>query len=90
MANQQASKTQELIMNNREKINLNGVQEVLSYDNNIINLKTNYGFMEINGTDLKLSHLELTTNDIIIKGIINEIRYLEKEKGKNFFKKIFK
>lgn len=83
-------KKSNLILDNRKKITLTGVKEVISYDDTKIALSTNMGNLDIKGRGLKINKLDVQNGDIIIIGTINYMAYSEKELGKNKKENIFK
>ncbi|AGB40140.1 sporulation protein YabP [Halobacteroides halobius DSM 5150] len=84
------SKDQELSLFNREKLELNGVTDVQSYDEHEINLETNLGSLLIMGQELHIQHLDLENLKLIVEGHIIELRYDQGSKTKNLFQKLFK
>ena len=92
MAIKDENKFQNLILENREKLSISGVIDVLSFDDQIVILETELGMLTIKGEDLRINKLSIDTQDVIIEGNINSLSYSEKEKRKNtgFLNKIFK
>ena len=87
-----SSTVQNLILENREKLTISGVIDVLSFDDQIVILETELGMLTIKGDDLRINKLSLDTQDVIIEGNINTLTYSEKEEKKNgsLLGKIFK
>lgn len=83
---------QNLILENREKLSISAVLDVLSFDDQIVILETELGMLTIKGEDLRINKLSIDTGDVIIEGNINSLSYSEKEERKsgNFLGKIFK
>lgn len=84
---------QNVILENREKLSISGVLDVLSFDDQIVILETELGLLTVKGEDLRINKLSLDTSDVIIDGNINNLSYSEKdvqEKSGGFFNKIFK
>ena len=83
---------QNLILENREKLTISGVIDVLSFDDQIVILKTELGMLTIKGEDLRINKLSIDTQDVIIEGNINTLTYSDKEEKKNgsLLGKIFK
>ena len=92
MAIKDENKFQNLILENREKLSISGVIDVLSFDDQIVILETELGMLTIKCKDLKINKLSINTQDVIIEGNINSLSYSEKEERKNtgFLNKIFK
>jgi len=85
---------QNLILENREKLNITGILDVLSFDDQIIIVETTLGLLTIKGEDLKINKLNIETSDLIIEGLINNLAYSgnsdSPKKGGNLLGKIFK
>ena len=82
-----------LTLENRKKIILTGVQEVLTYNDEKISLITTKGNLDIKGSKLKINKLDVQNGDVIIDGTISSIIYNDKEAIKNkesFFNKLFR
>lgn len=86
------SAIQNLILENREKLSISGVLDVLSFDDQIVILETELGMLTIKGEDLRINKLSVDTGDVVIEGNINSVSYSEKEerKSSNLLGKIFK
>lgn len=83
---------QNLILENREKLSISGVLDVLSFDDQIVILETELGMLTIKGEDLRINKLSIDTQDVIIEGNIVSLTYSDKEERKsgNLLGKIFK
>ena len=86
---------QNLILENRGKLSVSGVNDVLSFDDQIIIVETSLGLLTIKGEDLKINKLNIETSDLIIEGLINSLAYSgnsdsPNRKGGNLLGKIFK
>lgn len=84
---------QNLVMQNREKITITGVNDVLSFDDQIVILETSLGLLTVKGENLRINKLSLDSEEVIIEGDINIVSYSEKEmekKTNSFIGKIFK
>lgn len=84
---------QNVILENREKLNVSGVLDVLSFDDQIIILETELGLLTVKGENLKIHKLSLDTSEVIVTGEIYNISYTDKDierKNSNVFSKIFK
>ena len=83
---------QNLILENREKLSISGVIDVLSFDDQIVILETELGMLTIKGEDLRINKRSIDTQDVIIEGNIVSLSYSDKEERKsgNLLGKIFK
>lgn len=85
---------QNIILENREKLNITGILDVLSFDDQIIIIETDLGLLTIKGENLKINKLSLDTSDFTVDGKIDSLSYSNSEstnkKSTNFLNKIFK
>ncbi|MTI46490.1 sporulation protein YabP [Sporosalibacterium faouarense] len=88
------SKNQNIILENREKLSISGVEHVDSFNENIIAVQTNRGLATIKGNSLNISKLNLDDGNVIIEGSIDSIIYSDrgssKSKGNGLLSKMFK
>lgn len=91
--NNKVNVIQNLILENREKLNISGVLDVLSFDDQLILLETELGLLTVKGEKLRVNKLNLDSEEVIVDGIIQSLVYSNSEMGKknsNIFSKIFK
>ena len=84
---------QNIILENREKLNVTGVVDVFSFDDQIIIVQTELGLLTIKGENLKINKLSLDTSDFVVDGNVASLNYTNSDvvkKGQNIFSKIFK
>ncbi|MFO7819948.1 MAG: sporulation protein YabP [Halanaerobacter sp.] len=84
------SEEQELKLSNRELLELSGVIEVMDFDETRVRLETNLGNLIITGSDLKMQHLDLDNEELIVEGKVSELKYDKVFKANSFFKRLFK
>ena len=70
---------QNLILENREKLNVSGVLDVLSFDDQIVIVETELGLLTVKGENLRINKLSLDTSEIVVEGEINSLGYSNKE-----------
>lgn len=76
---------------NRENLRVNGVLKMHSLDSNIFDFDTSLGRMKVEGKNLEMQSLDIDKGILVIKGYVNKIIYLDKQKEKeSFLGKIFK
>ena len=83
---------QNIVLENREKLSISGVLDVLSFDDQIIIVETELGLLTIKGEDLRINKLSIDTSETIVNGNIMQIAYSEntmEKKGEGIFSKIF-
>ncbi|SFC66922.1 sporulation protein YabP [Clostridium uliginosum] len=76
-------KNSSLSLENRQKLTLSGVVEVISFDSQKIDLTTILGNLSIKGEELKMNKLDVKNGDIIINGSIASMIYSGKETKKS-------
>ena len=84
---------QNIVLENREKLNITGVLDVLSFDDQIVILETELGLLTVKGENLRINKLSLDSSEVTIDGTIYQLAYSEKdsmEKNGGFLGKIFK
>lgn len=82
-----------LNLENRKKLTLSGVVEVMSFDEEKIELTTKLGNLTIKGEELKMNKLDVQNGDVIIIGNIASMVYNGKASKKNsesLLSKLFK
>ncbi|WP_070001074.1 sporulation protein YabP [Cellulosilyticum sp. I15G10I2] len=78
----------------RERLSITGVTDVFSFDEGIIELETNEGYIEIKGEDLHIVKMNIDDGDMIVEGTVTELIYHDhqgtvKKKG-SIISKLFK
>lgn len=84
---------QNLILENREKLSISGVNDVLSFDDQVVMVETELGLLTVKGENLRINKLSLDTSEVIVEGEIAYLAYSEKSQEKtkgNLISKIFK
>lgn len=70
---------QNIILENREKLSISGVLDVLSFDDQIVILETELGLLTVKGDNLRINKLSLDTAEVVIDGEICNLGYSEKD-----------
>ena len=84
---------QNLILENRNKLSISGVKDVLSFDDQVIIMETELGLLTVKGEKLKINKLSIDTSEVIVEGEITTLSYnnhSKKEQEGGLFGKIFK
>lgn len=66
-----------VVLNQREKLKINGVKEIINFDENNVNLKTVYGDLNIEGENIHIDILDIEKGEIEMHGKINGLNYFE-------------
>lgn len=83
----------DVIMRGRRLLDITGVKQVESFDNEEFLLETVMGILAIKGQNLQMKNLDVDKGIVSIKGKIFDLVYLDEhhgEKAKGFFSKIFR
>lgn len=83
----------DVIMRGRKILEITGVKQVESFDNEEFLLETVMGFLAIKGQNLHMKNLDVDKGIVAIKGKISELAYIDEqygEKAKGFFSKLFR
>ena len=84
---------QNLILENREKLSISGVIDVLSFDDQVVMIETELGLLTVKGEELRINKLSIDTSEVIVEGNISHLTYSEKNQEKSkgsLIGKIFK
>lgn len=85
-----------VVIDNRGRIDISGVLNVDSFDDQEIVLETEQGLLAMRGEEMHIKHLNLEQGELLIEGFLLELAYsekkgfLRKERGKSFFERLFK
>lgn len=88
-----AGVVQNLILENRNKLSISGVKDVLSFDDQVVIMETELGLLTVKGDNLKINKLSIDTSEVIVEGEINALSYSNhgsREQEGGIFSKIFK
>jgi len=77
------NKKSNLNLENRNKLILSGVVEVISFDDKTIILDTSLGTLTTKGENLKMQKLDVQNGDVIIVGHVNSCVYTTTESKKD-------
>jgi len=84
---------QSLLLENKEVLNVTGVEGVDNFNDEMVVLLTNKGKLTIKGQKLNISKLNVDEGKLIVKGDINVLIYSDddgKREKVSFVKKLFK
>ena len=81
---------QTLLLENRRKLIIDGIIDVEGFREDYLELSSNLGKIEVEGTDLKIEELRREDGKIYITGEISGVFYGDNKVGKKIFGKIFK
>ncbi|NLM68549.1 MAG: sporulation protein YabP [Firmicutes bacterium] len=83
----------QILLVQRERLNVDGVLNVESFDDREIVLETEEGGLFIRGEDLHINELNLETSSLVVVGYIKTLEYTKDsfgQKSKGLFAKLFR
>ncbi len=89
MAEAQLQLPHKLTLNEREKLTMTGVTEVMSFDDNTVALNTSLGTLIIQGEDLKLKTLSLEMGQVAVDGRVSALIYEEPRVSGGLWHRLF-
>ena len=84
-----SAKTHSISMENRTKLNVTGVEDVESFDENAIIMNTSQGDLIVRGTGLHIGRISLDVGQLSVEGSISELSYEDKAPSGGFWQKLF-
>lgn len=79
-------------IDNRQRITITGVTEVVTFNEENVILNTVLGGLNIKGKNMRVNKLNVDNGDMSIEGEFQSMNYVSKEVGEreSFIKKLFK
>ena len=69
------AKPQRITMDERSRLTVTGVEEVLSFDEERISMRTVLGELTVTGSGLHVGKLSLDTGELSVEGMVNDLSY---------------
>jgi len=81
-----------IIMENRRKLSISGVNDIQSFDEDNVILHTNFGSLTIKGSDFHLDALSVDSGEMNMEGNVFSIIYSQKadKNDESLFSRLFK
>ncbi|HBV52962.1 MAG: sporulation protein YabP [Clostridiales bacterium] len=73
---------QDVNIQNREKIKVTGVNDIIGFDETFVDIETELGKMLIRGEGLKIARLSLEQHELVINGYVYSCEYEDTNKNK--------
>ncbi len=89
MSEQIIKQAHSLILDNRKKLSLTGVTDVMGFDEQTVSLSTDCGTLIVKGENLHINKLNLDSKDVCIDGTINSLQYIS-DNTKTLRSKLFR
>ena len=81
---------QNIIIEDRKKLTLSGVKDVISFDDETLLLETVLGRLTVKGAGLHIENFDTASGDLFAEGKIYAAVYTSDEKNGGFFSRIFR
>lgn len=83
---------QSLLLENKEILNVTGVESVANFNDEAVVLLTNKGKLTIKGQKLNISKLNVDEGKLVVRGLINSMAFSENEQKEKIglVRRIFK
>ena len=84
---------QNIVLENRNKLSVSGVKDVISFDDELVIIETELGLLTVKGNNLKINKLSIDTGDVSVEGDISNLGYSDptkKSQEQGLFSKLFK
>lgn len=79
-----------VILEERMKLTVTGVDEVLSFDENEVTMRTSRGSLIVRGSELHVGKLAIDTGELGIDGTVSDLLYEEEQqRGEGFWARLF-
>lgn len=79
-----------IIMEGRKILNITGVKEIDSFDENCIVVNTIMGELTVKGKDFNMSNLSVDTGELYLTGEVSALYYNVSKEKSSILSKIFK
>ena len=79
-----------LTLNERKALTMNGVTEIVSFDERTVVLQTSLGLLEVQGQQLALKTLSVDGGQVVVEGHITALYYEEPRPAGSFWSRLFK
>lgn len=79
-----------IIIENRKKVNISGVKECVSFDDETVILETVLGNLTLKGEKLHIINFDTKSGDFSLEGKIYAVAYTSNQNGGSFFSRLLK
>ena len=83
-------KSHTLMLDNRSKLSLTGVEDVSGFNEEAVSVRTTDGTLIIRGSGLHIDRLNLETGDVSVDGSIDSMQYLSSDGSKSKLSRLFR
>ncbi len=77
--NNKKENSSQFVLTDRKNVSINGVLDVVSFDEGCVTLSTHFGDMIIEGSELRIGVLDVDRGVVTLTGAINAMYYANRE-----------
>ena len=82
-------KAQNIILENRSRLSVSGVEEVSGFDESIVQMQTELGALTVHGSNLRVETLSVDSGDLLVVGDISDLSYADVPVRRSFWAWLF-
>lgn len=86
----QAAAPHRLTLDERRRLTVTGVEEVVSFHEEEVAVRTVKGLLVVRGEGLKVEKLEKTSGELTVSGLVAELSYETENTASGFFARLFR
>ena len=90
MSEEKKEQVHNLIVEQCKKVNMSGVREVKTFDEETVLLDTAKGLLTIKGEDLLINGFSNSTGELVMEGKVYAFIYSGNDSSRGFFKRLLK
>ena len=82
-------KAQNIILENRSRLSVSGVEEVSGFDESIVQMQSELGALTVHGSNLRVETLSVVSGDLLVVGDISDLSYADVPVRRGFWARLF-
>ena len=82
-------KPNSVILDNRKKLCVTGVDDVMGFNEETVSLTTSLGDLIVRGSSLHINKLNLDSGEVEVEGTVDSLQYTRSNKSKSFVQRLF-
>ena len=82
-------KAQNIILENRSRLSVSGVEEVSGFDESIVQMQTELGALTVHGSNLRVETLSVDSGELHVVGDISDLSYADVPVRRGFWARLF-
>lgn len=79
-----------IIIEERKQLNISGVKDCKSFEEELVVLITEQGELTIKGTELHMDSFSIETGELVMNGLVYALGYTNENSQKGFLKRLIK